>query len=432
MQHVPYSEEFERAVLVAILQDPQVLPRVSSILAPDDFYKNNHQEIYKSILDLGMDNLDSLTVEDKLSERSKEYFKQLVEDSDRILPSLSNTMFYAESIKGKARLRAGIDLGQKITATCFSPSADVDSVLSDLEQMFAEFIEKRVLNDVRETTAESFKSFISSLGKRIDDPDVIRTGFWELDMLLQKVEGLNILAARPGMGKTAFAINIARKVAEHRPVIFFSLEQSKEQVFERMLAAESQIPLEEIRTGAFLAEPMSKASISAAETSLLKVAERLHIDDTPDVGAAYISSVSRQKRYEWGDIGLIVVDYLHIMRLDSGDLVNTLGQATKDLRALGKELGCPVILLSQLSRQPEKSDGKKVSRRPQLSDLRSSGEIEQTADVVMFLYRDSYYEQPGLAPEEDVIEVIVQKQRNGPPGVIKLKWLPKYMRFENG
>jgi replicative DNA helicase len=176
---------------------------------------------------------------------------------------------------------------------------------------------------------------------------------------------------------------------------------------------------------------MAKASISAAEKALLAVTDRFHIDDTPDVHASYISSVSRQKRYEWGDLGLIIVDYLHIMRLDNGDLVNTLGRATKDLRALGKELGCPVILLSQLSRQPEKSDGKKVNRRPQLSDLRASGEIEQTADAVIFLYRDSYYEQPGLAPEDDVIEVIVAKHRNGPPGMIRLRWLPRYMKFEN-
>jgi len=250
------------------------------------------------------------------------------------------------------------------------------------------------------------------------------------------MEGLIILAARPSVGKTALAINIARNVAKDHPVVFFSLEQSQEQIFERMIAAEAEVSLEEIRTGAFIADPASVARLAEARERLVDTFTRFHVDERDNIPSSHIASVARQKKFEWGELGLIVVDYLHIMRLNDGARVDVLGDAVKELRALGKELGCPVIVLSQLSRQPEMQqgsdvDGKKIRRRPELSDLRSSGEIEQSADVVIFLHRESYYDQSGYVPDEDEIEVIVKKHRNGRVGNTSLIWMPKFIKYKD-
>lgn len=431
MNTIPFSEEFEKAVIVAVLTDPRILSKIQGTLAPEDFYKEAHKEIFRVIIDIEVDNIDSLTIEDRLSEKTKEYFKTLVEDSDRMLPSLSNAVFYAESIKAKSKLRNGIDLGQKIIASCYQPSVDADVVLADLEQMFSEFIHKRVHETERESTKEQFKEFFENLGHRIKDDIGVKSGFYDLDLILHRLEGLIILAARPGMGKTAMAINIARNVAQTKPVLFFSLEQAKEQIFERMLAAESEISLEEIKTGSFIGDTMTKVAVQTGNESLLKVMDNLHVDDTPSVSSGYISSVTRQKMFEWGNIGLIVVDYLHIMSLPEGNKVDTLGDAVKQLRALGKELDCPVLLLSQLSRQTESDERSKVKRRPRMSDLRSSGEIEQSADVVLFIYRDSYYQEPGLTPDVDTAEIIVSKQRNGRQGIVPIRWYPPFTKFKN-
>ena len=186
-------------------------------------------------------------------------------------------------------------------------------------------------------------------------------------------------------------------------------------------------------TGAFIGDPKDKDKVEKAQEALLEVFERIHVDDRPGINAAYIASVARQKKYEWGEIGLIIVDYLHIMRMnDKLNTVEALGEASKDLRNLGKELGCPVLLLAQLSRQNENREiNKKPNKRPQLSDLRASGEIEQTADIVMFLYRDSYYDLAGMGPEDDSMEVIVQKHRNGRTGIATIRWLPRFVLFKD-
>jgi replicative DNA helicase len=201
-----------------------------------------------------------------------------------------------------------------------------------------------------------------------------------------------------------------------------------------MLSSEAEVPLEEIRTGAFLAEDYAIKRVEAAHQRLKPILERVHIDDEAAVATSHIISVARQKKLEWGDLGLIVVDYLHILQLSEKNKVDALGDATKDLRALAKELGCPVLLLSQLSRQPEGSNeqGKtRKHRRPELSDLRSSGEIEQSADVVMFLYRESYYDEMAQQQDEDVVEVIIRKHRNGRTGIGLLKWIPKYVKYQD-
>jgi len=427
---VPFSEEFEKAVLVSSLIDPTLFPKISSILAPNDFFKEKHKDIFKAMLSIEAENMDSLAVEDKLSGETRDYFKTLIQDSEKLIPSVSNAIFYAEVVKSKSRLRGAIDLGREISAIGYTPNIDADEALQQVEDMFARFLRQKVEDDISISTLESFKNFIARLGTRAKEEPGVRTGFKSLDLMLHRLEGLIVLAARPGMGKTAMAINIARNVAETKPVLFFSLEQTQEQVFERMLASEAEVSLEDIRTGAFLGVEAEKFRIDSANRRLLEVFQRVHVDEKPDIPTSYITSVAREKWYEWGEIGLIVVDYLHIVKLNNKQTVDALGDATKDIRALGKELGCPVLLVSQLSRQPEKSfagDKKVTNKRPELSDLRSSGEIEQSADVVIFLYRDSYYDN--IISDKDVVEIIVKKHRNGRTGIIPMTWLPKFVKY---
>jgi replicative DNA helicase len=433
-QIIPQNEEFEKAVIVGILADPSLFPKISNLVHEEDFSKERHKEIYHAIGELELDQIDSLTVQDKLKDKTKDYFSELVKDSDALLPSLTNILFYAEQIRGYSKLRAGIDLGREIIAACLEPNAYATETIQKLEDMFARFLHHRVDLGTDVPTEQAFEEFVRDLGKQIDNERSVRSGFFGIDMILHRLEDLIVLAARPGAGKTALAINIARNVAKERPVVFFSLEQTKEQVFERMLSSEAGVPLEEIRTGAFLAEDASIKRIEEARETLLPILGKLHIDDEAAIATSHITSVSRQKKLEWGDLGLIVVDYLHILQLNDKNKVDALGDATKELRALGKELGCPVLLLSQLSRQPEgqTEQGKvRKHRRPELSDLRSSGEIEQSADVVMFLYRESYYDEMAQTHEEDVVEVIIRKHRNGRTGIGLLKWIPRFVKYQD-
>lgn len=423
MNTVPYNNEYERALVVSLLTDPLLLPKVQALVEPEDFYRDHHKKIYKAISHIEPENLDSLAVADALTdEDTKTYFKELVEDSDKILPSSSNAIYYAESIRDKSKLRAGINLGQEIIATCYGET-DAEEALHNLEDMFAKFLQKRVLENQAISTQEAFKDFLASINEKADeDPNTIRTGYHDLDLLLQRLEGLVVLAAKTSMGKTSFALNVMLNVLnEGKSVVFFSLEQPKEQIFERMLSIQGDIPLEDIKMG------IADVPVTL-RNKMDGLFEFFHIDDTANVPNSYITSVSRQKKFEWGNVGLIVVDYLHIMKLNDKQMVEALGDAVKELRALGKELEAPVLLLAQLKREdPTQKKGK----RPDLADLRSSGEIEQSADQVIFLHRESYYDLPGLAQDIDITEVIVRKNRNGRQGIVMLEWIPKTTSFRD-
>lgn len=430
----PYNEEFEKALLVGILSDPSLLPKITMTLEPKDFYKERHKEIFEAMTEIEPDNLDSLSVQDRLTdEETKNYFIGLVHDSDSLLPGLSNLLYYTEVIKNKSRLRDGIELSREIAALCYQENIDAEEAQVKLEALFSGFLKSRVAEGRNDSTEESFREFMDTLGVRVHDTQGTRTGFREIDAILHKLEGLIILAARPSLGKTGLAISIARNVAETKNVMFFSLEQPRTQIFERILSSESQVDHEDITTGVFVANSNDSLAIQSARENLENVFQRLTIDDTPNVTASYIASASRQKYFEDGDIGLIIVDYLHIMKLNTGNLVETLGEAVKELRALGRELNCPVLVLSQLSRQSDttREDGQRLKRRPELTDLRSSGEIEQTADVVLMLHRDSYYEPTGYIPPEDEIEVHIRKNRNGRTGTVSLTWYPRIMKYAN-
>ena len=435
MQSVPHAEEFEKGLIVGVLSDPQIVPKVTLLVEPRDFHSSKHREIYEAILEIDIDNLDSLAVDNRLPNGpTKDYFQQLIRDSDSILPGLSNIIFYAETIRSKSKLRDGSALGREITAICYQDNIDANEALQQLEARFSTFLQTRVSENSLESTKEAFNLFMETLGVRIHDTSGIKTGFRSIDLVLHKLQGLIILAAKAGTGKTTLATNIARNVGETKPVLFFSLEQPRDQIFEKILSLESGVRHEDIATGAFIGNPSDVEKINAAKEKLVSVFDNIHIDDTSAVTAAYIASVARQKYYERGEIGLIVVDYLHIMRLGERNLTEALGDAVKDLRALGRELKCPVILLSQLSRQPSTAQGtgeddKRVIRRPELSDLRSSGEIEQSADVVIFLHRDSYYDSSGYVADEDEVEIIIKKNRLGRTGIVTLTWVPPVMRY---
>lgn len=433
MNLIPFNESFERAVIAGVLADPLLLPKVNAMIVKDDFYKDKHKEIFGIIGSIEPDKLDSLTVEDRLKDREETltYFQELVRDSDKLIPNLANVIYYAEEIKGKAKLRAGIDLGREIAALCYTPNADPDEVIQTLEDHFARFLRGQVLDNRLHSTEEAFKTYIKELVEPTTHVIGTQTGFKDLDYMIHTLEGLVVLAARPSMGKTSFALNIARNVAETKPVLMFSVEQSQEQVFQRLLSSEAEVNLEHIRTGAFLNDGSELDRMTEAKDKLLTIFPRFHVDEKANIPTSYVTSVAREKKYEWGEIGLIVVDYLHLMRLNGKQTVDALGDACKELRALGKELNCPVLLLSQLSRTNEqRQEGKVKNRRPELTDLRSSGEIEQSADLVIFLYREGYY-TPMPSQSFEVAEVIVKKNRNGRQGIITLDWWPTYTKFKN-
>ncbi len=421
MNIVPYSEEFEKAIIVSALSDPLLLPKIQALLDADDFYTAKHKEIWRAISSLELEQVDSLAVQDKLREDTQPYFKELVEDSDKILPSISNALFYAETIRQKSKLRAGIELGQEIVAICYQET-DADEAQHQLESMFARFLQKRVLDNKSGSTQGAFKEFLESLkDRKPDDPNDIKTGYREIDLMVQKLEELVILAAKTGMGKTSFALNLVTNVARTFPVLYFSLEQTEKQLFERMVSMEAEIPLEEIRLGVF-----DQEKVDTARKRLEYLVENIHIDDKPNVNASYITSVARQKKFELGKIGLIVVDYLHIMQLSDRNRVEGLGEAANELRGLAKELGCPVLLLCQLSRGNQE---RRSNHRPELPDLRGSGELEQLSDLVMFIHRESYYDESGMQPDQDVAEIVVRKNRNGRTGIVPITWYPKIQKF---
>lgn len=432
MQDLPYNAEFESALLIGILQDPELLIQVNQLVNEEDFYKFSNKEIFKVLNSVPIDEIDSLVIQDKLSEDTKVQFEKLIREGDYILPSLSNILVYAEEIRSKSILRQCIRTGQEIASIGMRPGIHAEDALRELEHQFANFIYTRVQNSTESSTKEAFESFMNNLGKKIDHEGT-KSGFFAIDMMLHRLDGLIVLAARPGVGKTALAINIARNVAEYDNVLFFSLEQSQEQVFERMLAAEAEINLEEIRTAAFLADREAVDRIANVKPHMIELMDHIHVDERAALSSSHIISTARQKKVEKGSIGLVVVDYLHIMALDSGPKVDTLGDAVKELRALGKELGCPVLLLAQLSRQPERveagDDNRKVRRRPELTDLRSSGEIEQSSDVVIFLYRESYFNE--APPMEDTVEVVIKKNRSGRIGTVMLDWYPAWVKFKD-
>lgn len=437
---MPYSPEAEQAVLGAIIRDNDVFDKVlDHVKSPDFFYVGLHRQIYAKMQDMMNygQAIDYVTLLDQLQKNNtfdeatgKTYLFDLVENC----PSVSNAESYAKIIKDKYRLRRLIQAAREMIDDATS-DADEPSVLIDAAEQklfdIRDGSEKGGLERLSSVILQTFDR-LDSLNREADDSiKPVSTGIGDLDRV---ITGLNrsdliILAARPGMGKTSFALNIARNVAVtgKKTVAFFSLEMSREQLASRLLSSEAMVGGTKLRTGRLNDDEWNRL-IPASD--VLKNAE-IFIDDTPGMTITEMKSKLRRLR----SVDLVVVDYLQLMsstrRIDSR--VNEISEITRNLKILAKELNVPVITLSQLSRASEQ----RPDHRPQLSDLRDSGSIEQDADIVLFLYREGYYDKDSgddaAAPQADVNsgECIVAKNRHGEMSTVKLHWQGEFMRFTN-
>lgn len=437
----PQNLEAEQAVLGAVLLDKEAIVKVADILTPEDFYDSRHGQIYSCFLELfeRRSPIDLVTVTDYLESKHRleevggaSFLSQLV----AAVPTAAHIVNHAAIVSDKATLRRLISAATQMVESGYGEITDVPSLLDRAEQSLFQISQKQLKDhfiEIKSVLAESFDR-IDDLHKHKGQIRGVPSGFRDLDNLLagfQKSD-LVIIAARPSMGKTALALNIAAHAAvkEKIPVGIFSLEMSKEQLVDRLLTIESMIDSWRLRTGNLQDEDFPKLNYAMGMLS----EARLYIDDSPLLSAMEVRTKARRLQAEHG-LGLIIIDYLQLMEGRVGgnrggfirgeiNRVQEVSDISRSLKALARELKVPVLAISQLSRAVEQRPGKKI---PQLSDLRESGSIEQDADVVMFIYRDEYYnpetEEPGIA------RILIRKHRNGPTGEIELIFKPEYSRF---
>lgn len=429
----PQNLEAETSVLGAVLLENEALNRVLEILKEDDFYRNAHRRIFSAILHLyeHSEPVDLITLSEVLKTRGElddvggvEYLNSLVNG----VPTAANISYYAKIIKEKALLRKLINRTTEIVSQSYSISGEVDEFIDQAERTIFEISEDRVrpsFYPIKDLIKSSFKT-IERLYEKRQLITGVPTGFQRLDELTSGLQpsDLIIIAGRPSMGKTALALNIAQNASVQAaiPAAIFSLEMSKEQLALRMLCSEAKVDAHRLR-GGFLSESdwpkLTRAAGSLSEAPLF-------IDDTPGLSALEMRAKTRRLKIEH-NLGLVIVDYLQLMRgrarADSRE--QEISDISRSLKALAKELSIPVIALSQLNRRVEERGDK----RPQLSDLRESGAIEQDADVILFLYREEVYNKS--EENRGKAELIIGKQRNGPTDKVDLAFLDKYTRFEN-
>lgn len=428
----PHSENAERSVLGAIMLDENAMYEAMDILTPDDFYLQKHRELFDAAVSLRrLDrNVDLVTMTEELTKRGHldlvggaGYISSLTSD----VPSTSNTESYAEIIREKSMLRKLIRASSSILDESYDAGADVNEVLATAEREILDISRIRQKRDYRELTEILWENLnrISDRAGAGDSLVGLTTGFQDLDA---KTSGLQrsdliIVAARPSMGKTSFALclaqNAALKGGAH--VAIFSLEMSAEQIGERMLSMEASVELSKLRTGELSRVEWDDLSLAVDRLAKASVV----VDDTPGISISEIKSKCRRIQSQHS-LDLIVIDYLQLMSIKGFSEGRQLEVSTlsRMLKQLAREVNCPVVVLSQLSRAVEQ----RQDHRPQLSDLRESGAIEQDADIVMFLYRDEYY-NPDTTEKPNIAEINIAKQRNGPTGVVELAWLGKYTKF---
>ena len=431
----PQNLEAEQSILGGILLDNHALDSVLEILIHKDFYNESHRKIFATIVELSDRNepSDLITLSNILKDKKQldqvggmAYLASLVDN----VPSAANIAYYAKIVKEKAILRHLIGTATEILTKSYDTGAAVDEVLDEAEHAIFEIAENKIrpaFSPIKDIIKDSFKT-IEKLFERKDLITGVPTGFEKIDDLtsgLQKSE-LIIVAGRPSMGKTAFALNIAQHAAMEAGihVAIFSLEMSKEQLAMRMLSSEARVDSQRLRKG-FLGETdWPKLTTAAGRLSEAP----LFIDDTPAITVLEMKAKSRRLKADSG-LGLIILDYLQLMRSGSykDSREQEISEISRSLKALAKELNVPIVALSQLNRKVED----RTNRRPQMADLRESGAIEQDADVIAFIYRDEVYNKSEDNPEKGLAEVIIGKQRNGPTGMAKLAFLEKYTCFEN-
>ncbi len=429
----PQNLEAERAVLGAILMDNETVYTVMEILEPPAFYQPSHRLIFSTMLDLSErgEPIDIVTLVDRLRSAGSldkaggpDYIPTLADE----VPTSAGVANYAKIVKEKAVLRNLIETSTEIVQDCFEAPGDVDQLLDEAERRIFAISEERIRSgflSMKEIVKSSFKT-IESLYEKKEHVTGVPTGFADIDELTSGFQpsDLIIIAGRPSMGKTAFCLNVAQYASMNKKltVAVFSLEMAKEQLVMRMLCSEARIDAHRLRSGFLGQTDWPKLSTAAGRLADASI----YIDDTPALSSMEMRAKTRRLKADKG-LDLVIVDYLQLMsgRSRSDNREQEISEISRSLKALAKELGVPVVALSQLNRGVES----RMDKRPILADLRESGAIEQDADVIIFIYRDEIYNKESM--DKGIAEIIIGKQRNGPVGVRKLTWLDKYTRFED-
>ena len=430
----PHDEDAEQAVLGSMLTDNDAVMAAVEVLKEDAFYREDNKIIYQAILNLysKSEPIDIITLKDELESMGKfeqvggfEYLASLPEK----VQTPANAMKYIKIVEEKSTLRRLIKTANEIIELGYNPTEDVEDIMDGAEKKIFDIMQSKNTKSytpIKDVLVESFTN-LEKLYNQKQHVTGVPTQFYDLDDKTAGLHGseLILVAARPAMGKTAFALNIATNAAlrANVPVAIFSLEMSKDQLVNRMLCSEAMVDSNKVRTGKLDEEDWTKLAEAIGPLSEAGV----YIDDTPGISVMEIRTKCRKLKME-KNIGLVVIDYLQLIsgsNKRNGSREQEISEISRSLKVLAKELNVPVIALSQLSRAVEQRD----DHRPMLSDLRESGAIEQDADIVMFLYRDDYYNKESA--EKDIAEVIIAKQRGGSTGTVKLYWMGNYTKFVN-
>ena len=432
---LPHSIEAEQSVVGAMLMDKEAILTASEIITGQDFYQTSYGVIFESMVELFNEGkpVDLITLQERLKEKevppeisSLEFVRDLV----AAVPTSANVRYYAQIVSDKAVMRKLIKMNDELSNICYAGNEPLESVLEKTEKSVFQLLQNRNAGEyvpIRQVVMNALEK-VEKASKSKGTVTGIPTGFIDLDYKLSGLQpsDLVLVAARPSMGKTAFVLNIAQYVAfkKDKCTAIFSLEMSKEQLVNRLFSLESQVDAQALRTGNMKDSDWEKL----IEAAGIVGQSNLIIDDTPSISISELRSKCRKYKMEHG-LDLIIIDYLQLMSGSVGGRSESRQQEISDisrsLKALARELNVPVIALSHLSRAVEQ----RPDKRPMLSDLRESGAIEQDADVVMFIYRDEYYNKDSEYKKQ--AEIIIAKQRNGPVGTVHLAWLGEYTKFAN-
>lgn len=432
---LPHSIEAEQSVIGSMLMDREAVIAASEIIVGSDFYQHQYGVMFDAMVELFNEGkpVDLVTLQDRLKEKDvppEVSSLDFVRDIVTMVPTSANVRSYAQIVHEKAVLRKLIRTTEEIANTCYAGKDALEDILADTEKQIFNLLQSRSTQDfvpikqvainVLEKIEEAYKTQGTVTG--------VPTGFIDLDYKLSGFQpsDLVLIAARPSMGKTAFVLNVVDHVAVRKnlPCMVFSLEMSKEQLVNRMLSMESNVDAQKLRTGS-----LTDSDWDAVVEGVGIIGNaKLVIDDTPGISISELRSKCRKMKLEHG-LSIVIIDYLQLMsgsgKGGSDNRQQEISEISRSLKALAREMHAPVVALSQLSRACET----RTDHRPMLSDLRESGAIEQDADVVMFLYRDDYYNKDTEHPNE--AEVIIAKQRNGPIGTVTLIWKPEFTKFVN-
>lgn len=432
---MPHSIEAEQSVVGAMLMDKDAITTAGEIISGDDFYQASYGVIFDSMIELFNEGkpVDLITLQERLKEKdvpaeiaSLEFVRDLV----TAVPTSANVKYYAQIVADKSVMRKMIKLSEEIENMCYAGKEPLESIMEQTEKSMFQLLQRRTTGEyvpIKQVVLNALDR-IEKASKSKGTVTGIPTGFIDLDYKLSGFQPSDfiLIAARPSMGKTAFVLNIAQYMAfkKNKAVAIFSLEMSKEQLVNRLFSLESQVDAQSLRTGNMKDSDWEKLIEGAGVIGQSK----LIIDDTPGISISELRSKCRKYKLEHG-LDIIIIDYLQLMTGSVGKSSESRQQEVSDisrqLKGLARELNVPVVSLSQLSRAVES----RPDKRPMLSDLRESGAIEQDADVVMFIYRDEYYNKDSEFKKQ--AEIIIAKQRNGPVGTVNLAWLGEYTKFAN-